>query len=79
VGLHGLCPGQFYFYLLLEILRLTTVGVPPRRPRDTPLFTKVGTQFHGQVAVAQSGLKATEFECGSVMSVYYGMELYLKK
>jgi hypothetical protein len=46
--------------------RLTTVGDPPRWPRDTTLFAKVGTKFRQQVAVAQSvlftcGLKATEF------------------
>jgi hypothetical protein len=35
-------------------LRLTAVGVPPRRPRDTPLFTKVATKIRRQVAVAQS-------------------------
>jgi hypothetical protein len=33
-------------------LRLTTVGDPPRWPRDTPLTTKVGTKFRQQVAVA---------------------------
>jgi hypothetical protein len=43
-----------------------TVGDPPRWPRDTPLFAKVGTKFRRQVAVAQSvefacGLKATDF------------------
>jgi hypothetical protein len=47
-------------------LRLTTVGDPPRWPRDTPLSTKVDTKFRWQVAVAQSvyfarGLRATEF------------------
>jgi hypothetical protein len=35
-------------------LRLTTVGDPPRRPRDTPLSTKAGTKFRRQVPVAQS-------------------------
>jgi hypothetical protein len=35
-------------------LRLTTVGDPPRWPRDIPLCTKVGTKFRRQVAVAQS-------------------------
>jgi hypothetical protein len=35
-------------------LRLTTVGDPPRWPRDTPLSTKVGTKYRRQVAVAQS-------------------------
>jgi hypothetical protein len=34
-------------------LRLTTVGDPPRWPRDTPLSTKVGTKFRREVAVAQ--------------------------
>jgi hypothetical protein len=34
--------------------RLTTVGDPPRWPRDTPLSTKVGTKFRQHVAVAQS-------------------------
>jgi hypothetical protein len=47
-------------------LRLTTVGDPPRWPRDTQLSTKVGIKFRRQVAVAQSvqfarGLRATEF------------------
>jgi hypothetical protein len=47
-------------------LRLTTVGNPPRWPRDTPLSAEVGTKFRRQVAVAQSvyfacGLRATEF------------------
>jgi hypothetical protein len=32
-------------------LRLTTVGDPPRWPRDTPISTKVGTKFRRQVAV----------------------------
>jgi hypothetical protein len=41
------------------------VGDPPRWPRDTPLSTKVGTEFLRQVAVAQSvyfarWLRATE-------------------
>jgi hypothetical protein len=48
--------------------RLTPVGVPPRWPRDTPLYIKI----RRQVAVPQSvhlacGLKATEFyldSCG---------------
>jgi hypothetical protein len=35
-------------------LRLTTVGDPPRWPRDTPLSTKVDTKFRRQVAVDQS-------------------------
>jgi hypothetical protein len=35
-------------------LRLTTVEDQPRRPRDTPLSTKVGTKFRRQVAVAKS-------------------------
>jgi hypothetical protein len=33
---------------------LTTVGDPPRWPRDTPLSTKVDTKFRRQVAVDQS-------------------------
>jgi hypothetical protein len=33
---------------------LTTVGDPPRWPRDTPLSTKVETKFRLQVAVDQS-------------------------
>jgi hypothetical protein len=33
-------------------LRLTNVGDPPRCPRDTPLYTKVGTKINQQVAVA---------------------------
>jgi hypothetical protein len=47
-------------------LRLTTVGDPPRWPRNTPLSAKVGTKFRRQVAVAQSArfacrLRVTEF------------------
>jgi hypothetical protein len=38
----------------LENLKLTTVGDPPRWPRDTPLCTKVGTKFRRPVAAAQS-------------------------
>jgi hypothetical protein len=41
-------------FLRSRKLRLTTVGDPPHRPRDTPLSTKVGTKFRRQVAVAQS-------------------------
>jgi hypothetical protein len=35
-------------------IQVTTVGDPPRWPRDTPLSTKVGTKFRRQVVVAQS-------------------------
>jgi hypothetical protein len=38
-----------------RILRLTTVGDPPHRQRDTPLFTRVGAKFRRQLAVDQSG------------------------
>jgi TRAP-type C4-dicarboxylate transport system permease small subunit len=38
----------------VSVVVLTTVGDPPRWPRDTPLSTKVGTKFRRQVAVAQS-------------------------
>jgi hypothetical protein len=38
----------------LQLLFLSTVGDPPRWPRDTPLSTKVDTKFRRQVAVAQS-------------------------
>jgi hypothetical protein len=41
-------------YLRSRKLRLTTVGDPPRWPRDTPLSTKVSTTFRRQVVVAQS-------------------------
>jgi hypothetical protein len=34
-------------------LRLTTVGDPPRWPRDTPQSTEVDTKFRRQVAVDQ--------------------------
>jgi hypothetical protein len=34
--------------------RLTTVGDPPRSPRDTPLSAEVDTKFRRQVTVAQS-------------------------
>jgi hypothetical protein len=52
------CFLQYSFCLLFSFrsrkLRLTTVGDPPRWPRDTPLSKKVGTKFRRHVAVAQS-------------------------
>jgi hypothetical protein len=33
---------------------INDLGNPPRSPRDTLLFTKVGPKFRRQVAVAQS-------------------------
>jgi hypothetical protein len=54
-------------------LRLTTVGDPPRLPRDTLLSTKVGIKFRRQVAVAQySSLAAKEFVCWQNEAVTYG-------
>jgi hypothetical protein len=58
-------------------LRVTTVGDPPRWPRDTPLPTKVDTKFRRQVAVVQSvkfacGLKATELLFNLFTMHYYG-------
>jgi hypothetical protein len=49
-------------------LRITTLRDPPRRPRDTPLSTKVDTTVRRQMGVAQSvlfvwGLRVTEFVC----------------
>jgi hypothetical protein len=38
-------------HCLDDVGSLTTVGDPPRLPRDTPLSTKVGTKFRLQVAV----------------------------
>jgi hypothetical protein len=35
-------------------LRITAMGVPPRRPLDTPLSAKVGTKIRPPVAVGQS-------------------------
>jgi hypothetical protein len=57
-------------------LRLTTVGDPPRWPRNTPLSTKVGTKFRRQVVVNQSvkfacGVRATEFVCLFVCSAFH--------
>jgi hypothetical protein len=34
-------------------LRLTTVGDPPRSPRDTPLSTKVGIEFRRSVGIVR--------------------------
>jgi hypothetical protein len=45
---------RVFFVCVLCVLRLTTVGDPPRWPCDTPLSTKVDTKFRRQVAVAQS-------------------------
>jgi hypothetical protein len=48
---------KFYMHVMQirsRKLRLTTVGDPPRWPRDIPLSTKVDTKFRRQVAVAQS-------------------------
>jgi hypothetical protein len=60
-------------------LRLTTVGDPPRWPRDTPLSTKFGTKFCRQVAVDQSvyfvrGLRATEYVCQQMSSRKHWLE-----
>jgi hypothetical protein len=58
--------GYTMHYYVYYVLGLTTVGNPPRWPRDTPLSAKVGTKLRRQVAVAQSvlfacRLKAAEF------------------
>jgi hypothetical protein len=60
-------------------LRLTTVGDPPRWPRDTPLSTTIGTKFRRQVAVAQSvlfacRLRATKFVCCLFHHLPYSLE-----
>jgi hypothetical protein len=63
---------------------INDLGNPPRRPRDTILFTKVGTNFRRQVAVAQSvqfacGLRATEFVCLESSVAKYDVILLVRR
>jgi hypothetical protein len=59
---HTIRISQIWFSLLCHLrsrkLRLMTVGVSPRWPRDTHLSTKVGTKFRRQVVVARYSLLA---------------------